>query len=307
MALTTDQILTLLQLAGCGRITTFNIANYASKFNHDIDDLKGLAEFTNYCSSEKIVKRLKLYSFEEFQQAESIAKNIIRKSDEAGIGIINYYENTFPKRLRNMVVGKQILSPILLHYKGNICCAEHNAVAIIGTREPTKEGVVSGEYIASYFAEKGFNIVSGLAVGCDTVAHRGALSVNGMTTAFLAHGLDTIYPKENKRLADEILEKEGLLLSEYPIGTKLSRNYLVERDRLQAGLAQATIVIQSGEKGGTMHAVKHSLSFKKPVYAVKYKSPELMNLENVRGNSLIVSQGGKFIESNNLETVYKSL
>jgi DNA processing protein len=88
-------------------------------------------------------------------------------------------------------------------------------------------------------------LISGLALGCDSAAHKSALSANGLTTAFLAQGLDKIYPSENKSLAKSIIEKGGLLISEYPIGEKISTGKLIERDRLQAALAQATIVIQS--------------------------------------------------------------
>ena len=134
------------------------------------------------------------------------------------------------------------------------------------------------------FAEANFNIISGLAIGCDTTAHKGALNANGLTTAFLAGGLDLpIYPKENTALAQEIIDRGGLLVSEYPVGDPILANKFVARDRLQSGLADATLVIQTGIKGGTMHAVNATIVNKKPLYAVQYKGSILQH-EKVQGN-----------------------
>jgi DNA processing protein len=146
-------------------------------------------------------------------------------------------------------------------------------------------------YYAKYFAEKGFNIVSGLALGCDTIAHKGALSVNGTTTAILAHGLQMISPKRNEFIAKEILEKGGLLLSEYLFGVPAYNTSFVERDRLQAGLAIATIVIQTGIKGGTMHAVRTTINNNKILAVVNYKEQSVKCNENVAGNELLISRG----------------
>ena len=144
----------------------------------------------------------------------------------------------------------------------------------------------------------------GLAIGCDTCAHRGALKVSGKTTAFLAHGLTTIYPPQNESLAKEIIEKGGLLMSEYPIGTNLSPYNLVARDRLQAGLAMATLVIQTGEKGGTMHAALTTLKANKPLYAVQFKDNATNNHEKCLGNAFLVKRGAKYINgSDNLDEI----
>jgi DNA processing protein len=169
-------------------------------------------------------------------------------------------------------------------------------LAIIGTREITSGGEKAGLYLAKEFAKRGLCIVSGLAIGCDTCGHRGALAVGGKTVAFLAHGLDTIYPPENEGLAKEIVEKGGLLVSEYPAGTPINRHFLVARDRLQAGLAKATLVIQTGVSGGTMHASNTTLEAGKTLYVVSFSDDETRNNEKTKGNEFLAKKGAKYIK-----------
>lgn len=292
MGLTTHQIITLLQLSGCGRVTTYKLALYAKENRKSFQSSEEFFAFIKYCKENKIALRIKNYNIDEIKNAALEAKQIINKSEENKIGIVTYFDDNYPIRLKELNQNSAFQAPIVLYYKGDINKANMPAVAIIGTREPTKEGKIAGDYFGKRFAEKGFNIISGLAVGCDTTGHKGALSTDkGVTTAFLAHGLDTVYPTENQSLAKEIYEKGGLLFSEYPIGTTLTPNKLVERDRLQAGLAQATVVIQTGIKGGTMHAVNVTLDLKKPLFVVEYKSSDLRTHEKVQGNSLLIKNG----------------
>ena len=222
--------------------------------------------------------------------------------------MVSYVDSFFPSQLLKTVneEGKPDM-PLILYYKGDISVARKKGIAIIGTREPTKEGVHTGEYIGEKLAEAGYNIVSGLAIGCDTAGHRGALNaVQGITTAFLAHGLDSVYPPENERLADEIVDKGGLLMSEYPIGETVNRYYLVARDRLQAALSDATIVIQTGLHGGTNHAANTTLISGKPLFCVRYANDELMHNEKVEGNVALVSKGAKYITSGDFMAQIKS-
>ena len=114
---------------------------------------------------------------------------------------------------------------------------------------------------------------------------------NGTTTAILAHGLHMISPKAHEKIAEEIVEKGGVLLSEYFYGTPAFKTYFVERDRLQAGLAIATIVIQTGIGGGTMHAAQATIDNNKILSAVSYRELQVRELENVRGNDYLIKRG----------------
>lgn len=231
------------------------------------------------------------FTDESVDKAYNDARRLIYESERMGVGILTYFDQRFPDSLRKtMGEDGKFDPPAILYYKGNLNALNMPSVAVIGTREPTREGRYAGSVVSSHLAEAGYNIVSGLALGCDTIGHMGALSVEGVTTAFLAHGLDTIYPSENTYLAERIVAQGGLLLSEYPIGTRCNAYRLVARDRLQAGLASATLVIQTGIKGGTMHAVRATQASAKPLLAIRY-SDEVMAHRNVCGNAFLHAKG----------------
>lgn len=311
MNITTNQIIALQQIEGCGLKTIKAFADYAStEYQKQIISNEELWVFVNECIENKVAPRCKLskLSLDEIDSAVYTANKILEKSNDLGIKAISYLDDSYPKCLLDTIdeEGKSSI-PIILYYKGDINIAKLPGIAIIGTREPTPEGIKAGTYLGKIFAEAGFNIVSGLAVGCDTSGHKGALLCEGgKTTSFLAHGLDSVYPEENKGLADEIIAKGGLLMSEYPIGTRVNRYNLVARDRLQAALSKATIVIQTGERGGTNHAANTTLKANKPLFCVKYANESLMSNERVRGNILLVQKGAKYISSKDALEVVKS-
>ncbi len=312
MKLSTLQILTLLSLKGVGQKAILKVGNYLNDTDKKLtcweDFVPILEQLKVKVKNEESSGKVPV-SLHHLQEAEKIAKRIIEESERNHIGIISYYEDVFPQSLRNAIdeEGKED-APIILFYKGDLSIMKMPGIAIIGTREITKGGEKAGAYLTKEFVKRGFCIVSGLAVGCDTCAHRSALEANGKTIAFLAHGLDTIYPPENKKLADEIVEKGGLLLSEYPIGTPVSRYYLVARDRLQAAMGKATLVIQTGVAGGTMHAAKTTLKARKPLYVVFYNDPETQNHEKTMGNHYLFEHGAKYIKGDdNFDLISESI
>lgn len=289
MLLSNEHLITLQNVKGIGAASINKICAEMER--------RGLSDFTTYdlydfleeLISNKILTRVTMPEFGDFERANSTAKKIISYSEIKGIHIVSRYDMSFPRMLLNTVdeLGKPSV-PILLYYKGNLSITKKTALAVIGTREPTDAGIKAGYYYAEAFAGIGVNIVSGLAIGCDTSGHRGALDAGGVTTAFVAHGLDYVYPMENGRLSEEIIEKGGLLISEYAIGTKVNRYRLAARDYLQAGLSNATLVVQTGVCGGTMHAVHATQRANKPLMVVAYRDDQG---EKGEGNSLLISQG----------------
>lgn len=298
MKIKTEYILTLQLLDGIGNKSIFKIIESI------INPITSLYELFSFLKTLK-GKTFQNISYDDIFEANVAAQRIIKNSELNYIGLLSFFDPEFPDILKNCTDEKgKIDPPLILYYRGDLSVLKKPGVAIIGTREPTPNGVRAGEYFASEFAKRNFNIVSGLAIGCDTSAHLGALSVNGSTTAFLANGLDweSLYPNENLHLAQQIVENGGLLLSEYPIGHKCGRYGLIARDRLQAGLSVATIIIQSGIKGGTMHAVNATLAAKKPLFAVSYRNPTDYNNVNVLGNNLLIQEKVAYeLCSNNID------
>lgn len=180
--LTPELVITLQQLEGIGNKTI--LTKIGDKISSPIQNVSELS------SLWKTLKGKKFESITESEivEANKIAKRILSKAEEEGIGIITYYDTEYPEILR-MCTDEQgkLDPPLVLYYRGNIKALEMPGVAVIGTREPTHNGIKAGEFFADEFAKKGYNIVSGLAIGCDTTGHKGALAANGVTTAFLAN------------------------------------------------------------------------------------------------------------------------
>src|ERR1035441_6487279 len=144
--------------------------------------------------------------------------------------------------------------------------AHEQLVAVVGTREPTVFGTSAAENLTGALADGGWGIVSGLAKGIDTIAHRTALEHGAPTIAVMGGGLDSVYPAENKDLAARIVDRGGALISEQPFGEQARPQHLIARDRLQSGLSVAVVVAQSGVKSGTMHTARFAAAQGRPLF-----------------------------------------
>jgi len=151
--------------------------------------------------------------------------------------------------------------------KGTYLKRDKMAVAVVGTREPTRRGMEMAYEFSFELAKRRVTIVSGLAMGIDTIAHRAALDAGGRTIAVLAHGLDRIYPAQNKELAEKIVES-GCLVTKYSEGTApLGRNFLA-RNQLIAGLSKAVLIIEGKERSGSISTANHAANLGVEVFAV---------------------------------------
>ena len=291
----TELIIKLKLLPGFGPKNVELVSKAMVKLGLFLDD--DIKAYVQQCIKTNYIRINKELTSEQYQKAIDEAKRIIDTSLNNNISIISQNDSDFPiqlKELKSYSNGKfKDVAPLILNYRGDLSSINNKkSIAIIGTRKPSVEGEEAGIYYGKYFAEKGYNIVSGLALGCDTIAHKATLNVhNGTTTAILAHGLHMISPKAHEKIAEEIVEKGGVLLSEYFYGTPAFKTYFVERDRLQAGLAIATIVIQTGIGGGTMHAAHATIDNNKILSAVSYRELQVRELENVRGNDYLIKRG----------------
>lgn len=156
--------------------------------------------------------------------------------------------------------------PAILHVRGQLRPGRRY-VACVGTRQPSVFGQAAARAISGFLAAHDWTIVSGLALGVDTLCHEAALEAGGHTVAILANGLDSVYPAQNRGLAERILAAGGALLSEQSLGTPALPRNLVSRDRLQSGMSAATIVMQTDLRGGTMHTVRFALLQGRPLMA----------------------------------------
>jgi len=263
-----------------GRKTVKKIIDMMDFTPTGLQDLHDLLKTLNQNNA-----RINLPSIEQLKEASLTAENIIITAEKLRIKILGFSDPGFPQRLKNILD-----PPIILYAKGNTDCLnkEHN-VAVIGTRKPSEYGRKMAECFGMLFGEKGLVVVSGLAIGCDTSAHQGCLNVNGKTIAVLANGLDTIYPKRNSVLAENILESSGCLLSEYPPDSKIMSNFFVERDRLQSGLSEAVVIVETDLKGGTMHTAKFAIEQNKILACLDH--PDNMATSKSNGNKKLILEG----------------
>lgn len=182
-------------------------------------------------------------------------------------------------------------APFFLWVRGQMAPNPEQSVAIIGTREPTTHGIEITKRITQHFVEQRWSIVSGLALGCDGVAHQASLDAGGHTVAVMAHGLHTVAPAKHRGLAERILSDGGALVSEFPLGMSAHARMFVQRDRTQAGLAKGVVMIQSDLKGGSLHASRAALKFQRWL-AVPYPTDkDLLNKEAKIQANLMISNG----------------
>lgn len=197
----------------------------------------------------------------EGQEPDGFAEAFRRAEEEIGslrargIEVVGFFDELYPDRLRGISS-----PPAFLYVRGDTrVLSARRLAAVVGTRRPSRFGSSAAEAATAVLAEAGVGIVSGLARGVDTIAHRVALEHGVPTVATLGCGLDRIYPKENRELADEIVAAGGLLVSEWPLADDVRVPRLIARSRLQTGLSVMVVAVETGADGGTMHTAKFAV------------------------------------------------
>lgn len=207
-------------------------------------------------------------------------KSNLDLADQMGVDVIPYTSEKYPKALLEISD-----FPLLLYVKGELLPEDHQSVAVVGTRAATIYGLEMAESISYDLASMGFTVVSGLARGVDTQAHQGALKA-GRTIAVIGSGLANIYPRENKKLADEI-SQSGAMVSEFPMNTPPDRQNFPQRNRIVSGMTKGTLLIEAPEKSGAMITMRKAQSQKKRLFAI----PGRCDQENFKGNHLLIREG----------------
>ncbi len=204
-----------------------------------------------------------------------------------GARALTLMDPDYPARLRHLYA-----PPAVLYVHGELTAADELAVAVVGTRRATMYGREATEGIVAGLAAHRLTIVSGLARGIDTIAHKAALAAGGRTIAVLGSGVDVIYPEENKRLAEEIRQR-GAIVSEYPLGTKPDAANFPPRNRIISGLSLAVLVVEAGEDSGALITADFALEQGREVLAV----PGPIFARSSRGTNRLIQQGAKLVAS----------
>jgi DNA protecting protein DprA len=214
-----------------------------------------------------VIYEQKLITKNQYKNSQSTTleevKTEIKKENDAGIQVIGYSDEFFPPLLRNISA-----PPLVLHVKGNIKYLHDNiCISVVGTRRPSAYGNEVIDVIASGLAQAGVIVVSGLAAGLDSVAHKAAISRNLPTVAVVGGGLDIYYPAANRKL-QQLIEKFGAVISEYSLGERPERHHFLERNRIIAGLSHGLCVAEARKYSGTMSTVRYALDANRDVFAI---------------------------------------
>lgn len=269
---------------------------------------KSLEKLINYFGSAEEVFRVSAGNLLKFKGINQDAlHNIIENRDPAklrdylvkmrkyNIEIIDKENSEYPENL------KQIYDPpFILYKKGCILEEDINAVAIVGSRRATPYGKWVAYKLAGELVKKGITVISGMAYGVDTAAHKGALEQGGRTLAILGCGLDTCYPKSNYNLMLEI-EKHGAVISEYGLGIEPKPTNFPARNRIISGMAKGVIVVEASIKSGSLITAEQALEQGREVFAI----PGNINSNLSKGTNKLIQEGAKLVTS--IEDVFEEL
>jgi len=224
--------------------------------------------------------------------------NIERELDlikEKGIKIITIIDDEYPFYLKNIHS-----PPVVLYIKTNSPFEFIPSIAIIGTRKASPYGEKITEELSMGLSQRGFIIVSGMARGIDSIAHKAALDSGGKTVAVLGCGVDVVYPRENKDLAEQI-QKQGALISEFGMGTSPSRENFPRRNRIISGLSLGVIVTEASSHSGSLITARFALEQGREIFSV----PGKINTPNSEGVNSLIKDGAKLVQ--NVEDILAEL
>lgn len=219
----------------------------------------------------------------------------IEQSEKEGIRILTLEDPEYPAPLKSIYD-----APLVLYVRGTLAPEDLVSIALVGSRKPTYYGSTIAERLAVGLAERGVTVVSGLARGIDTAAHRGALKAKGRTLAVLGSGLLRLYPEENVKLAGQIAE-QGAVISELPLRTPPDARNFPRRNRIVSGLSLGVCVVEAKLKSGALITSSWALDQGKEVYAV----PGKVDAPHAQGCHALLKQGAKLVET--VEDIFDEL
>ena len=220
------------------------------------------------------------------QAALKDAEREVQEIAKADCELIAYDNEAYPPLLKQIPD-----APLLLYVKGDVKVLSQYAVAVVGSRRPSAYGSSVAHRLAHDLAQRQMVVVSGLARGVDSAAHRGALEAKGKTVAVMGSGIDVMYPRENKKLADEIA-KSGAVISEFPLGTGPTPENFPIRNRIISGLSLGVVVVEAAEYSGSLITARLALEQNREVFAV----PGNITSAQSFGPNHLIKQGAKLVD-----------
>jgi DNA processing protein len=227
--------------------------------------------------SQKIVE-----SFQCVRNGVSLDQ-IWNRIQSLGVEVLTWDDETYPRHLKEIDQ-----PPPILYVRGSLIPEDEWAVAIVGTRRVTAYGRQVAEDVATALAHSGVTIISGMARGVDSIAHQAAVNAGGRTLAILGNGVDQVYPPENRRLADQIME-HGALVSDYALGTQPDGINFPPRNRIISGLSMAVIIVEAGETSGALITATFAAEQGRDVFAV----PGNINAPQSKGTNRLIRDGAQ--------------
>lgn len=257
-------------------LSSFDFMTY-KKARYIIDTFEDLEEFFDNISKFRS-QLLKVFESDEYIQLLNennlvYIERVIENYEKLGIEVVTVNSEYYPELLRETNA-----FPIMLYCKGDVSLLKSECLGVVGSRRSTKYGSTTGGQIVKDVAMEGITIVSGLAEGIDTVAHRSCLEVSGKTIAVLGGGLLNIYPNSNINLAEKIVESGGLLVSEYKPNEPALTFHFPIRNRIIAGISKAVFVVEATEKSGSMHTKNYALEYNREVFALPARTTDVYSV-----------------------------
>lgn len=206
-------------------------------------------------------------------------QEIIQNCSSKNINMITYWDENYPTLLRNISS-----PPILLFVDGDFNVNDINLLSVVGTRTNTLYGKLTTEKFVEYFVNNSIEIVSGLAFGIDSIAHKKACELKSKTYAIVASGLDMLSSEYSENMAKKIKDNGGAIISEYPCGTPAQRGYFPVRNRIISGISRATLVVESGIKSGSLITARFAFEQDREVYAI----PGNINSDKSKGCNYLI-------------------
>ena len=231
------------------------------------------------------IKSVSAQSIATGKSAE-LAREEVARASAAGVSLVSLDDFAYPPRLKEIYD-----PPLILYVRGDPQALIKPGMAVVGTRHPTPYGSGMAERLACDLAAQGLVIVSGMARGVDSAAHRGAISAKGKTVAVFGTGVDVIYPKENSRLSEQILGLGGALISEFQLGTFAAPQNFPIRNRIISGMSLGVLVVEAAEYSGTRITARMAIEQNRDVFAV----PGNVTSKNSWGPNTLIKQGAKLV------------